>query len=497
MGKHAPKQPERRPIRRRRPPERIDRLQPLSSTSETPREATRRRREASRMVDPRVRQRRRRRRLTVTLSVLVLLVVGTAVAVFAWARNVESGLNRVVNTDPELLKALEPGSNAKPGEPFYMVITGTDTRPEERVARSDTLLVARIDPTSQRVQMMSIPRDTRANIPGRGMEKINGAMQYGGPALVIKTVKEFTGLPITHYVNLDFSGFKDIVNSVGGVDIFVPEEIDDLQAADNHPSARYIPKGWQTLDGMHALTFVRARHQFADQDFSRMRNQQAFLKALVKKASAIKNPAQLVGLVNAVSKAVDTDLKLADIYALARDFRGMPDANLETITMPGSAKFIDGLSFVVADEAAMDKVIQRMEKGQPLSGKSTVPTSTVSPGGTNSANTNKPVTVKPSEITVTIRNGAGVSGIAKSVSDRLSPQGFKIIETGNMNQFVYDKTLVVYKTDTVKAAMVREALGLGDVVASRSMYSFKTDILIVVGKDWDPAKAGQAASPRD
>jgi LCP family protein required for cell wall assembly len=496
MGKHSPRQPERRPMKRRRPPEKIERLQPRSTTSETPQEATRRRREASRMVDPRVRQRRRRRRLTVTLSVLVLLIIGTAVSVYAWARGVEGKLNRVANQDSALIDVLKAETPRKPGEPFYMVITGTDTRPEEKVARSDTLLVARIDPQNRRVQMMSIPRDTRVQIPGRGMEKINAAMQHGGPALVVKTIKEFTGLPVTHYVNINFVGFKDIVNAMGGVTVYVPEKIDDLQAADNHPSAKLIPKGWQTLDGMHALTFVRARHQFADQDFSRMRNQQAFLKALVKKAATLTNPLQLAALVNAVAEAVDTDLSLEQIYGLARDFRGMPDANLETITMPGNSKFVDGLSFVVPDEAALDKLIRRMETGQPLSGKSIVPTSTVSPGGTTTSNTNKPVTVKPTEITVTIRNGAGVSGIAKSVSDKLTAQGYKIIETGNMNQFVYSTTLVVYKTDTVKAGMVREALGLGDVVASRSMYSFKTDILVVVGKDWDPAKAGDTASPR-
>jgi len=483
-------------MKRTPPPANITRRQPASSTSESPQEAVRRRREASRMVDPRVRQRRRRRRLTITLTVLVLLIVGVAVGAFAWARNLEGKINRVKNSDSALVDALSSDTPRKPGEPFYMVILGTDTRPEEKVARSDTLLVARIDPQTKRVAMMSIPRDTRVNIPGYGMEKINAAMQHGKEALVVKTVKEFTGLPITHYANINFTGFKDIVNAVGGVTVYVPEKIDDLQAADNHPSARYIAKGWQTLDGQHALTFVRARHQFADQDFSRIRNQQSFLKALVKKASTLTNPILLAGLINAVSEAVGTDMSLSELYGLGRDFRGMPEANLETITMPGSAKFINGLSVVVPDEAAMDKVINRMKTGQPLSGKSVVPTSTVSPSGTTSANTNKPVTVKPSQVTVTIRNGAGVSGIAKSVSDRLTPLGYKIIETGNMNQFVYGTTLVVYKADTVKAGMVREALGLGDVVASRSMYSFKTDILIVVGKDWDPAKAGAASSPR-
>lgn len=447
------------------------------------------------MVDPRVRQRRRRRRLAVTLTVLLLLVVGGAVALYAWARGVENKLQRVVNSDPGIAAVLKDDTPRKPGEPFYMVLTGTDTRPGETAARSDTLLVARVDPAAQRVQAISIPRDTRANIPGHGTQKINGAMTWGGPELVIKTVKEFTGLPVTHYMNINFAGFKNIVDAVGGVTIYVPEKIDDRQAASANPAARVVPKGWQTLDGDHALTFVRARHQFADQDFSRMRNQQAFLKALAKKAASIRNPVAIAGLINAVADAVDTDLALSDLYGLARDFRGMPDANIETITMPGNSKFVDGLSYVVADDAAFKKVLRRMQNGEPLSG-SVVPTSTVTPGGTTVANTNQPVTLKPSDVTVTIRNGAGVSGIAKSVADKLTPLGYKVIETGNMNQFVYGTTLVVYKTDSVKAGMVREALGLGSVIASRSMYAFKTDVLVVVGKDWDPDLGDPGGSVR-
>ncbi|HEX9092831.1 MAG TPA: LCP family protein, partial [Coriobacteriia bacterium] len=457
MGKHIKRSgPSAGRPAARKAPQQIRRLDPTSSTRETPQQATRRQRESSRMVDPRVRLRRRRRRLMTSLVVLLLLIFGTAALAFGYLNQLNAQIHPVDwagQEDP--LTKLAPSNTSIVTEPFYMVLIGVDTRPEEKVARSDSLMLARVDPQGQRVQIMSIPRDTRVTIKGRGKAKINEAMQRGGPALVIETVRDFTGLPISHYVVVDFNGFKGIVDAMGGVRIYVPEKIDDIQAANNHPDAAVIPKGWNTLDGQHALTFVRARHQFADQDFTRVKNQQAFVKALYKQAMSITNPFKIPVLISAVASSMKTDLQLADIASLARVFKGMPDRNIETITMPGDAKTIDGASVVVADEKALHEVIRRMEKGISLSGTETTGTLAPTQG------------LKPADITVSVRNGAGVSGLAKSAQDKLIADGFKVTETGNMNQFVYAKTLVVFKDQDMKATMVRESLGMGDLVASR------------------------------
>lgn len=464
----------------RRKPEHIRRLEPTSSTKETPRDAVRRQRESGRMVDPRVRHRKRRRRLTVALLVLLLLIVGSAVAAFAYLRNIDQKIHPAISVQSDLEKILDPTTSRNAGEPFYMVLIGVDTRPEEKRARSDTLMVAHVDPKAKKIQLMSIPRDTRVTIPGRGKDKINAAMFEGGEALVVKTVKQFTGLPIRHYAVVNFDGFKDIVDTLGGVTVYVPVNINDALAAGHDKSATFVPKGLQTLDGKHALTFVRARKQFPTQDLQRVENQQTFMKALYKKALEFSNPFKLPALLNAVAGAVQTDLTLQELAGLARDFKGMPEQNVETITMPGEARMVDSLSYVIPDDIKLAKVLERMKQGLPLSGDAT---GTVGLDGTV-------IQVKPADVTITVRNGAGVSGLAKSAQDRLTSQSFKIAETGNMDQFVYGRTLIVYKTDNPKAAIVREALGMGDVVASRGMYTFKTDVMVVVGKDWDPARAG-------
>lgn len=468
--------------RRRRTPPKIDRVQPRSGSAETIRESQRRRRESSRIVTPQVRKRRRRRKLTIAALVIVALVLGGAAWAWAFVSNLDRNIHPV---DINALKsALGDTPAPAPGKPFYMVIMGVDTRPGEQVARSDTLMVAYVDPTKKRVTTMSIPRDTRVTIPGRGKAKINEAMQLGGPALVIKTVKQFTGLPISHYAYIDFSGFKDVVDAVGGVDIYVPETIKDLQASGNHRTYYYIKKGWQHLDGGHALTFVRARHQFADQDFSRMKNQQAFLKALAKQAMMLTNPFKLPGLANAVSRNVKTDLGLSEITGLALNLRGMDEKNLQSVTMPGYTKLINGISYVIPDDAGMHEFLVKMKKGEQFV--------------TVVHSAEPSVTIAPSMITLTVRNGAGIPGWAKTVADKLTKDGFKINDTGNMGQYVYGNTMIVYRTeaDSAKAIFMQDALGVGKLVPSRGMYAFTGDLMIIIGKDFDPSKFGTTAPTR-
>jgi anionic cell wall polymer biosynthesis LytR-Cps2A-Psr (LCP) family protein len=276
---------------------------------------------------------------------------------------------------------------------------------------------------------------------------------------VIRTVKQFTGLPITHYAYINFGGFKDIVDAVGGVDVNVPEANDDLQASGNHPSFAHISKGMQHLDGGRALTFVRARHQFADQDFSRMKNQQIFLKALAKQAMTMTNPFRLPGLADAVSRNVQTDLALSDIMGLALNLRGMDDKNLQSVTMPGYSKLINGLSYVIPDDAGLHEFLVKMKKGEQFV--------------TVVHSTEPSVTIRPSMITLTVRNGAG-------------------------GQYVYGKTMIVYRNDadSTKALLVQDVMGVGNLVPSRGMYAFTGDIMVIIGKDFDPKKFGTTATIR-
>jgi LCP family protein required for cell wall assembly len=432
------------------------------------------------MVDPRIRRMRRRRRLVISVLVLVAVLVTGAVSAYAYVMGLEKKINRVTLDDPELAGMLQQNVEP-PGDPFYILLMGSDRRPGEKWARSDTLIVARIDPKARKVQMISIPRDTRVMIPGRHLDKINAAPSWGGPKLAIQTVKEFTGLPISHYLSIDFAGFSGVVNAIGGVWFDVKERIHDPDAPAWTRKNAVVEKGYQKLDGFHALVLVRARHQYADGDFSRMRNQQAFLKAMAKQALDFKNVFSAPAIIQAVSDNLDTDMSTSELVTLVQQMKGLKDADIEAVTMPGSNAFIDGLSYVVANESKFDAMLARMRKGLPLDPTQSTPaTSTVTSAGQ----------MKPAEVTLTVRNGAGVSGLAQAGADLFTRAGFPVVETGNMNQFVYSKSMIVFpKGREAEAALVRENLGYGDVVPAAGMYVFKTDILVVIGKDWrDPTK---------
>ena len=462
-------------------------VRPTSTTFETPRQASQRKRETSRVVDPVIKRRRRRRTLAIVGFIVAVVVLAGAGAAYAWYNAINQNLHPVKGA----LAGLDTGLTTAPapGKPFYILIMGVDTRPTDQTpARSDTLIVAYVDAARKRITTMSIPRDTKVVIAGRGTAKINEAMQLGGPKLVLRTVREFTGLPISHWAYIDFAGFKDTVDAVGGIDIVVPYTIRDRQASNNHPSAMLVKKGPRHLDGAHALTFVRARHQFADQDFTRMKDQQLFMRALAKKVLTV-NVLGMPALANSVSKNVHTDLSISQLIGLSLNFRGMNDKMFQSVTMPGSAQTIGNVSYVVADMDKLAQITRKMERGELFTAVPSTATPTPAIGA---------AAPSPGTITVSVRNGAGVSGIAKTVADKLKKQGFVIKDTGNMGQFVFDKSLVVYRSsaDVAKANVVADALNITTVEPSKGMYTFPGEVLVVIGKDYDPSTFGTTKSKR-
>jgi LCP family protein required for cell wall assembly len=460
--RHRTKQPPAKMATSRRPPK----------SPRTQRPAAQRRWTT---VDPGARRRRRLGRLVIFgLIVAVLALVGGGAA-FAWYHRIDQQLHPVTGELANMQSALSVAP--PPGKPFYMVIMGVDTRPTDLApARSDTLIVAYVDAARKRITTLSIPRDTRVDIPGRGTAKINEAMQLGGPKLTIQTVKDLTGLPISHWAYIDFSGFKDIVDAVGGIELYVPYTINDIQAANNHPSAKLVKKGLRLLDGAHALTFVRARHQFADQDYTRMRDQQIFLKALAKKVLSV-NVMSMPALANSMSQNVHTDLPMSQIVGLALNFRGMSDKTLQSITMPSSPQTIGGVSYVIADSAGLAADAAKMERGELF-----VPVA--SSAATKTTATSASLAPAPGTITVSVRNGAGVAGIAKRVATKLTGLGFLIKDVGNIGTAPFAASLVVYRSsaDKAKADVVAKSLHIAVVEAS-SRYAFSGQVLVVIGKD--------------
>ncbi len=425
---------------------------------------------------------RTKRVLAIVAGVLGVLIVASSVGVYAYAKHIESTMQRTVFQRKKIAVELEP---AKPQKPYNLLILGFDKRPKEKAFRSDTMILARIDPKTKEVWLISIPRDMRAKIPGHGHSKINDAYFYGKEQLAIDTVEELTGQKINYYMGVNFTGFRRIVNAMDGVWIKVPVEIKDTEA-DPSRGNRYshIDAGYQRLDGNHAITFVRARHQFADQDFSRMKNQQLFFKAAADQIANKTSVAKIPRIIATAAPYISTNMSLSQMLRTAQAMKGAGSKNVYATTLPGSWK----TPYIWLDEDKAEKVLAKFEAGKPFKAKKKPPASGESSSTTQAAPV-EPAALKPSDVTVTIRNGAGIPGCAKQVASILKAQAFKVKTVGNAQQFVYPKTLVVYKKNQTAAEQLLKALPPGTkLVESRGMYAFDTDVLVVVGRDWDLAK---------
>ena len=315
------------------------------------------------------------RPLLAGVAILSALVAIAAAGAVVYIRYVAGGLNQTsVNG---LVEAV--------GEhPVNVIVLGSDTRegltPQEQEAhgttedvggkRSDTLILVHLDPRREKAVLVHFPRDLRVEIPGRGMDRINIAYNVGGPSLVVETMKRFTGLPIHHYVEVNFVGFREVVDSLGGVRMCL-----DRPLIDPISRLRIESAGCSTFDGRRALAFVRARNVEGDAipDFSRIARQQQFIRAVLNKllrVGTIVNPA----VVRNVAENVTTDAKLSatDLLELGNELRSLAGTGpsgatgVDFRTVPSSPEVIGGTSFVVADERRSPMLFGRLRLGKPL-----------------------------------------------------------------------------------------------------------------------------------
>lgn len=241
-----------------------------------------------------------------------------------------------------------PGTN--------ILLLGSDTRSGSEAAlvsgsRADTIMLMHIPADGKGVYLVSIMRDTWVNIPGYGPAKINAALNYGGISLQVATVENLVGVKIDHVAEMEFEGFKSLVNSVGGVDVQVPFDF-DINAWSFH-------QGIQHMDGGAALAFVRARYQFADGDYQRVRNQRAFLRGLystMKAKGALNNVASFQSAVESVAGyvRVDQGLDAMQIAQIAAPVLTSGDTTMRMTTLPnaGPGWSYDGQSIVLVSQAA-------------------------------------------------------------------------------------------------------------------------------------------------
>ena len=260
------------------------------------------------------------------LGLLVLAIVWGALGYRSFASGVEKANSRL----PRSAKAqLSKRDRPLLSEPTTTLVIGTDggrARGRADANRSDSLMLIRVDPTTHRLSYLSIPRDLRVEIPGYGTSKINAANQVGGPALTLATVKALTGLSIDHVVVVDFDGFRELIDAVGGIQVDVPKRI-----LSNKFDCPYKPKrcasweGWrfekgiQHMDGQRALVYSRIRTNRldpSDTDISRGTRQQAVADALGREIASVGTFLRLPFMGDTIAAPLATDLSAWELAQL-------------------------------------------------------------------------------------------------------------------------------------------------------------------------------------
>ena len=328
-----------------------------------------------------------------------------------------------------------------PGEPMNFLLVGSDTRAftegdaaaQESFGdqsfvsgqRSDTIILIRIDPRAEKAAMVSFPRDLYVDVAGADRRgRINTAFE-NGPEQLIRTVTQNFNIPIHHYVQVDFAGFKGLVDAVDGVDVFLTSPVRDRAGDGTNPSGLNITdSGCVNLNGDQALSYVRSRHfqELVDGqwkadptgDIGRITRQQDFIRRAVREAISkdLLNPAKVNELVDVgiQNVAVDRDLDARDLVSLGKRFRSLTPESLQQFTLPVVADRVNGASVLFLDEGQESSAILDVFRGLP-------PTA--------------PEAVAPSAVTVRVLNGTGVPGQAGEARDGLGAAGFTVAGVGD------------------------------------------------------------------
>ncbi len=224
-----------------------------------------------------------------------------------------------------------------------IMIMGVDERDDD-VGRSDTLMVAALDPKNDQASLLSVPRDTRVKIKGHGWDKINAAYAYGGEKLTQRTVEDFLGLNIDHYVIINTKSFVKIIDALGGIDIDVEKRMYYEDPWDDDGGLLIdLKPGPQHMDGKTAVTYVRYRDE--EGDIGRIRRQQKFMKACMDKLVSPSIITSLPSIIKEVMGSIKTDMSLRQILEFVGTLKESQKNGLKTDMVPGKPLYIDGVSY--------------------------------------------------------------------------------------------------------------------------------------------------------
>jgi LCP family protein required for cell wall assembly len=427
----------------------------------------------------------RRKIAVAVVGALALIIALGGVAVLVAYRKLNANItsedvSRQLGTDrPPVSKA-----NAKHERPLDILLIGSDTRKGNPGfgknipgQRSDTQIILHLSAARDRATMVSIPRDSIVRIPrcpslhgGTQPPRttlINEAYSEGGSACTIKTLEKLTHIRIDHHVVVDFDGFKRMIDALGGVQVCLPQAVNDPK------SKLKLPAGKQTVKGKEALAFVRARKTLGDgSDLSRIKRQQAFLGSMISEIKSTKlllNPVRLYRFLDAATKSVTTDPGLSNLNTLrklAQSVKGIDPANVSFVTVPVEPYPSDPNRVQWAEPAASRvwKALRADKAYPPPSGPKPV------------------VTVAPKDVRVQVLNGTNDSGAGKRAAKQLRAKGFDVTGIAPANRSTYAGSLVRFDPGYDRSGDTLTSSVIG--ASSKAVAGLGGTLQLVVGSDY-------------
>jgi polyisoprenyl-teichoic acid--peptidoglycan teichoic acid transferase len=427
-----------------------------------------------------------RRRLLIggiSFVVLVVLAVGAGYVYYRWRfAQIHKANIAGLADDSGTLNVLLVGSDSRANVEGDTAFNDKSTPVTGQ--RSDTMMILHADTKQKKAMILSIPRDLYVPIAGTtGSNRVNTAFD-SGPQRLVDTIQQDLGIKINHYVQVDFVGFQSIVNSVGGVDIYVPAPARDKVSGLNIK----IP-GCAHLDGFQALAWARSRHfeeleggrwqSDPTGDLGRIQRQQDFIRRMLKKALATRNPLKVNQLIGIGIKNVQIDqhMSSSDILRLASKFHSLNPDTVDMATLP-TTPFTTRIGGLTAD-------VLRLKQ----------PDAQTFIDRVNGIEQPPPAELKPEGVRVRVLNGTGQTGLAAQVSVALQGPGFSIADRGDASGGRYSQSLIRYSGGALaKAQLLQRYLQNGARLVSDP--SLRTvDVALVVGSDYTGVRTTPAAVP--
>ena len=370
------------------------------------------------------------------------------------------------------------GFQYRVGRPVNILVMGIDQVPgapdnSEEIfsGRSDTMLLLRIDPSDNTVNLLSIPRDTQVEIPGIGVTKINQANASGGPALARQVVTNtMNGIEVDRYVRVSTSAFRELVDLLGGVEIYVPER---MSYVDNTQKLKIdLAQGWQTLNGDRAEQFARFRHDNLG-DIGRVQRQQALIKALRSKLASPLVLPRVPSLITMMQKYIDTNLSVEEMLALVNFGVKLEKDDFKMVMLPGRFSAPDefSASYWIMEPQGRDRVMQDYFK-------------------IGSADASSTTASTP--IRIAVQNASSQTDAGNQFANYLASLGYKNVYLTQDWADHQDKTqIIVQKGDLQSAKTLQGVIGFGGVEAA-SVGDLESDLTIRLGEDWSAQQAVNA-----